>query len=1069
MKIKKLIIENINSLYGHFEIDFEAQAFSRGIFAITGPTGSGKTTILDAICLALYCATPRMDGGNRTETLSKGAKKGLAALDFEVDGKAYSAVCAMTPSKAVSTLSSGDKIIASGLRDVPREVERITGMNSDQFCRAVLLAQGKFDAFLTAADTEKANILEQITGTALYSRIAQKVNQISKESSQIIQQQEAVCSSRKLLECDELQTKQIELSRLQALHTVLKSEIENCSTLLSSFERIRFIRSSLDENMLKMAQLEQQKKDFQPDRERLGAGEKARRIKPAYDKLSTCSELYARSLKQQQDLQIALPELEKQSLAAGQFFEEESKKFAAVQKENEAVRQLAGQVSLLDRDVEMCEKSLTQLAAERLSAENTLQGLTASRLQLDESRKNLEEEKKVCFDYLSVHTQDVSLPQEKARWGEQIFRLREQQKELQNAEKNLQNAIRQQERLQKEAAEKKLLWECACKTLGEAETIETQKKNELQQLLAGQTFEMLEKEVDLRQKTVILLQKIQSLESERSKLADGEACPLCGSTAHPYAEGNIPQSTEEENALAACKAHLAACRKLAAGCDDAGKKCLELVNACVKAEGEMNAAVQSADSKTVEVENLKQTIAQLSSGLSDAVGRLTEELAALGFEWRDFSSLPPEIDERILAYTTAVNRMGEIENKFHDNSRQSAVLAVQQEETAAGIAVIDKKTEDISVEKQQLVQKRRALFGERDPEAEISASDGALKKGQEGWNKASSENTRCAEALRQAKEMLQKTETELSVQSENLKNLTAELENVCQQENMSKEEFLKSVLKEDEYDRLFKFRADLDSRTLTLSEEKSRYESDLETLTSDFPSFFDAGICSAELEKAEAENRNILLLIGALDNELKNNEKEFQLHQAELKELENLKKKFAVWQELDSMIGGSDGFRFRRIVQRITLNNLLTSANQVLQRMNRRYELIPRANESEQLKIDVIDHWQGSEIRPSENLSGGERFQISLALALGLSSMAGEKIRIDSLFLDEGFGTLDPNSLDQALQTLSSLQRSEGKTIGIISHVQALADNISSVIEVIPQGGGRSSLNGAGVTVGKKE
>ena len=132
--------------------------------------------------------------------------------------------------------------------------------------------------------------------------------------------------------------------------------------------------------------------------------------------------------------------------------------------------------------------------------------------------------------------------------------------------------------------------------------------------------------------------------------------------------------------------------------------------------------------------------------------------------------------------------------------------------------------------------------------------------------------------------------------------------------------------------------------------------------------------------------------------------------------------------------------------------------------MNGRYELIRRDSEKNPLEIDVIDHWQGDDIRPCENLSGGERFQVSLSLALGLSSMAGEKIRVDSLFLDEGFGTLDPDSLDLALQTLAALQQNENKIIGIISHVAAVKENIPAVIEVTPCGGGRSRLSGAGIS-----
>jgi exonuclease SbcC len=111
--------------------------------------------------------------------------------------------------------------------------------------------------------------------------------------------------------------------------------------------------------------------------------------------------------------------------------------------------------------------------------------------------------------------------------------------------------------------------------------------------------------------------------------------------------------------------------------------------------------------------------------------------------------------------------------------------------------------------------------------------------------------------------------------------------------------------------------------------------------------------------------------------------------------------------------------------------------------------------------LNVIDSYQANEVRTTKNLSGGETFIVSLALALGLSRLASQRVRVDSLFLDEGFGTLDEEALDVALDTLSSLQQ-EGKLIGVISHVPALKERISTKIQVSPKGAGRSVLMGPG-------
>lgn len=138
---------------------------------------------------------------------------------------------------------------------------------------------------------------------------------------------------------------------------------------------------------------------------------------------------------------------------------------------------------------------------------------------------------------------------------------------------------------------------------------------------------------------------------------------------------------------------------------------------------------------------------------------------------------------------------------------------------------------------------------------------------------------------------------------------------------------------------------------------------------------------------------------------------------------------------------------------------MVSHANRQLEKMTDRYLLI--RDDEQPLELNVVDNYQAGEIRSTKNLSGGESFIVSLTLALGLSQMASRKVRVDSLFLDEGFGTLDQESLDTALETLGSLQQ-DGKLIGVISHVPALKERISTQIMVTPQSGGRSQISGPG-------
>ncbi|MFX4217730.1 AAA family ATPase [Aliarcobacter butzleri] len=197
--------------------------------------------------------------------------------------------------------------------------------------------------------------------------------------------------------------------------------------------------------------------------------------------------------------------------------------------------------------------------------------------------------------------------------------------------------------------------------------------------------------------------------------------------------------------------------------------------------------------------------------------------------------------------------------------------------------------------------------------------------------------------------------------------------------------------------------------------------------------------------------------IGSLEKELEINASNMKKHEDKIKELEKKKKAFKVWIKLNEMVGSASGDKFAKFAQGITLDQLIYLANKHLQILSPRYELQRSSDSSKLLEIEIIDGFQGDVVRPVSTLSGGESFIVSLSLALGLSALASQKISIDSLFLDEGFGTLDSDSLELALNALNQLQ-SSGKMVGVISHVEALKERIPLQIRVMPKGDGTSVL-----------
>ena len=271
--------------------------------------------------------------------------------------------------------------------------------------------------------------------------------------------------------------------------------------------------------------------------------------------------------------------------------------------------------------------------------------------------------------------------------------------------------------------------------------------------------------------------------------------------------------------------------------------------------------------------------------------------------------------------------------------------------------------------------------------------------------------------------------------------------------------FLSSRLSPDERKRLSEKAGKLDESVLALEARKTDREKRLQAETQ--RQLTDQG--PEDLKKEEATLQEALKTlgeeIGAVKQRLSDNAlaQEKLLQKKQFIDLQRLK--CAGWDSLHGLIGSADGKKYRNFAQGLTFEVMVAHANRQLEKMSDRYLLI--RDETQPLELNIVDNYQAGEIRSTKNLSGGESFIVSLALALGLSHMSGRKVRVDSLFLDEGFGTLDEDALETALEALAGLHR-QGKLIGIISHVPALKERIGTSITITPLSGGKSRIIGPG-------
>jgi exonuclease SbcC len=209
------------------------------------------------------------------------------------------------------------------------------------------------------------------------------------------------------------------------------------------------------------------------------------------------------------------------------------------------------------------------------------------------------------------------------------------------------------------------------------------------------------------------------------------------------------------------------------------------------------------------------------------------------------------------------------------------------------------------------------------------------------------------------------------------------------------------------------------------------------------------------LHEIEAQGAMLMIDLGKNRSRLELDDEALKNRRKLSGKIEKIEENHALWAVINEAIGSKNGTKFRSFVQGVTLDHLVVLANEQLRNINPRYKI--ERNTIAGLGLQVLDVEMGGEIRSVRSLSGGERFLVSLALALGLSQLDGRSSFVDTLMIDEGFGALDARSLDIVIEALESLQ-SQGRKVGVISHIEALTDRIPVQINVEKQGNGRSQV-----------
>ncbi|TAJ06868.1 hypothetical protein DMA11_22260 [Marinilabiliaceae bacterium JC017] len=763
--------------------------------------------------------------------------------------------------------------------------------------------------------------------------------------------------------------------------------------------------------------------------------------------------------------------------------------------ENKKLQGLTEQLPLFRQFSTNMEKQRQVIgqAVDNLSGVKTKQLLiTAS--SVDEQAKVVTEAIEKAKQWLSEETEKLSFPlDEMEQKAEELDGLRNRHAQLKEGEaftKEYEETTREKEALQKECKDQQKLL--------------TGSKQQQEQLVKA--LEILQKHIDelsLRKERETLEMKY---EDARKLLKPDEPCFLCGSTQHPYVSHHESHLDKTTTLLTAKEKEKKTLEKQQKEVAKQQEKANTLVETYTKRIGELSERVKRAAEAFEKLvvkyqldcavsEKVKYT--ELVKSTDDAVKKLEKELkrgntilSGKG-NLKDFEQIRKEINgyieleenlnksfehyqEYLKGKETAQNLVTldgllKTYNKqtdqlqLLDKSLESlkATLAGNQkqlEEKAARLKNQQEQQLQVDKNKGALVDKRKQILGTQD----VDQTEQDARKAQDKLAKeleiAQVEQGKLATRLDSLKEQLVKIQKNTSETQEALSKKTNQLMPQLGEAGYNNiEEALAVLLNPEEAEKIESRLKKLNDTGVALQQSFKDLNRQQEELVKQDNPEVTLELIKEELDKFSDQQTGLERKIGALNEQLKRDKENRQQQLAKIKEKEQQEKEYHRWKALNELIGDAQGNKFSRFAQELTLHQVLKMANRHLHNLSDRY-LVKHVKDEHVDELFVVDTYHGDAERSVKTLSGGESFLVSLSLALGLSDLAGKNTTIGCLFIDEGFGTLDQGTLDVALSTLERLQNETQRTIGIISHVPALRERITTRIELQKEATGYSRL-----------
>ena len=1014
------------------------------------------------------------------------------------------------------------RIITDKLSEKPKEVERLTGLDFQRFTQSMMLAQGGFAAFLDANANDRAGLLEQLTGTEIYGDISKRVYETQKEQRHILDNLRSRAEGLQLLSVEELSCAQEQLKAVEGQVNTLKTQQNSLHQQQQWRSNLDQAQTSKQQAEVQLKRAQTRQFEHAGDMQRLTEHIPAALLHNEYQALQVGEQAVLHSQQslqaaeqQQSEYKGQIEQLSWQQYQYAQqsvdrirleleAAQQQEQQLQASRKQTPQHAQLAEYIREWRQAFDLLAKQHTAVHKEQAQQSSLAAEIKRITAELSVQCNMLEQQQLALKPLQSAwQTQQQALDKvleqrSVSDWQEQLSALHEQSAHYQWLLQAYST-----ERTQHAAFAKRQKY---CAELA----VEIQQQEQSRDALRVQYKDLVEQVKD-KQQLLKQEQRIASLEQLRAQLQEDQACPLCGSLEHPaIAAYQALDVSQTEQALVAKQTELDVVIEQGQACKERLAQLSSEHSLLLKQQAEADNTLQATQAE--KTNNL--TALGLAAGLAEeefnaALTAYKDKLADSQKRLNTITKAQDTLKQREQEYRVAEQKIRDIQQLL---AAQDNKLESQQQQHTDLDTRISTQQADAEQQQQQLAQQLSAMgyslpaepqqwLAEREVEAQqwhigtqqladlklrIAELNSQYKsaaqlqqRAEQHWQAlsvAAAEPCQAvadpAQAMASTQQKLQSLEKQQSQLQGQVGSLTervteAQMAYTAQQTQWQaclasspfadEHAFLLALLPAEQAQQLQALKLDIDTELQDANTLLSAATQRIAELTNQPLTELSNTELSQQRDALDTQLSECNRQLGSLQHTIDTDTKNRTTQQSLLDSIEQQRVLYDQWQQLNSLIGSADGSKYRKFVQGLTLDHLVSLANQQLMVLHNRYQLSRR--EQGELEIEIIDTWQGDTQRDTRTLSGGESFLVSLALALALSELVSQKTRIDSLFLDEGFGTLDNETLEMALNALDNLN-AEGKTIGIISHVEALKERIPVQFKVRKSAGmGYSTLD----------